>query len=128
MSRPTHCPRCNRSCRHHTGSYCEDCGEPLFRDNIIIVDYATKQKSPIHYGIIPCPLELIDDLPGLKTYVEDELRKVTPAGSHLPSDIEDGFQKLRREFGIFYKPNPNKKPAPKTPWNPPVAGRQRKKK
>lgn len=102
--------------------------ESPFHDDIIIVDYATKQKSLIHYGIIPCPLELIDDCPGLKTYVEDELRKVTPAGSHLPSDIEDGFQKLRREFGVDPVTKAAKKPAPKTPWNPPVARRQRKKK
>lgn len=30
MSRPDACPRCGRSCTAHTGSYCHECGEPLF--------------------------------------------------------------------------------------------------
>lgn len=32
MKRPTHCPNCMRSCTAHTGTYCQECGEPLVQE------------------------------------------------------------------------------------------------
>ncbi len=29
--RPDSCPRCGRSCKSHTGSYCQHCGEDLLQ-------------------------------------------------------------------------------------------------
>jgi predicted amidophosphoribosyltransferase len=29
MPRPRNCPNCGRSCSQHTGTYCQECGEPL---------------------------------------------------------------------------------------------------
>lgn len=88
MGRPRDCPRCGQTCKQHTGTYCQVCGELLVKTTQDRIPSLSDAPEPS--ALLSTRQELLEarrEIARLKAALDELTRKTTPRAEGRPAAV-----------------------------------------